>query len=248
MKKKRTLIIKIGGKILESKEDLKSTIDQIQLLINENIIQNIVIIPGGGSRANFIRHLDAEFKLGDDLSHWMSIYAMDLNGIKIKEEFSFIKLIKDFKILKKEINIPNNNNISVFQPYYYLRNKDPLPHSWNVTSDSITLHLAKNLGLNEIYLIKNVDGLMRKDGDTLKLIKTVSIIDYEKLSKSKCFKIDDDKPIEIKKSKPIDKYSITLIKKYQISCVILNGTNGKFRIQNYFKEQKEDDKYYSIIF
>ena len=248
MMKSRTIIIKIGGKILENKDDLNSTIGQIQLLIKENIIQNVVIIPGGGSRANFVRHLDAEFNIGDDLSHWMAIYAMDLNGILIKEDYPFIKLIKDFKILKKEINLPKNDPISVFQPYDYLKKKDPLPHSWNVTSDSITLHLAKKLGLNEIFLIKDVDGLMKKEGDSFKLIKRISIIEYEKLSRTQGFKINGDNSIEIKKSKPIDIYSISLIKKYKIPCVILNGRIGKFRILNYFKEQKEDDKYYSIIF
>ena len=244
----RTIIIKIGGNVLENSEDLDSTIKQIQLLIKEEIIKNIIIIPGGGTRANFIRHLDVEFNLGNDLSHWMAIYAMDLNGIMIKEIYPFIKLINDFEILKEEIHFQKNGLISVFQPYHYLRNKDPLPHSWNVTSDSITLYLAQKLGLNEIYLIKNVDGLMRKEAGDLKLIKRVSIIEYEKLLGSIGFKINDDNTIDIKKSKPVDKYSITLIKRYKIPCVILNGTKEKFRIQNYFKEQKEEDKYYSIIF
>ncbi|MFX1299141.1 MAG: hypothetical protein ACFFD2_30305 [Promethearchaeota archaeon] len=246
--KLRTIIIKIGGKILENKNDLNSTIDQIQLLLKEYIIQNVVIIPGGGTRANFVRHLDSEFNLGDDLSHWMAIYAMDLNGILIKEDYPFIKLIKDFNKLKNEICHPKNDQILVFQPYDYLKNKNPLPHSWNVTSDSITLHLAKKLGLNEIYLIKNVDGLMIKEGENIRLIKRISYMEYEKFLRSQDFKIDGKPSSEIKKSKPIDKYSLTLIKKYNIPCIILNGTKGKFRIQNYFKEQKEDDKYYSIIF
>jgi len=248
MVKSISIIIKIGGKILENKDDLNSTIDQIQLLLKENIIQNAIIIPGGGSRANFVRHLDVEFNLGDDLSHWMAIYAMDLNGILIKEEYPFIELIKDLKLLKNEINLPKNDPILVFQPYHYLKTKNPLPHSWDVTSDSITLYLAKKLGLNEIFLIKNVDGLMRIEGESTRLIKRISIIEYEKLSRSQGFKINGEHSFELKKSKPIDKYSLTLIKRYKIPCVILNGTRGKFRIQKYFKEQKEDDKYYSIIF
>ncbi len=245
--KLRTIIIKIGGKILENKDDLNSTIDQIKLLIKENIIQNIIIIPGGGSRANFVRYLDTEFNLGDDLSHWMAIYAMDLNGILIKEDYPFIKLINDFNILKNEINLPINDPILIFQPYHYLKYKDQLPHSWDVTSDSITLYLAKKLGLNEVYLIKNVDGLMIGKGNSLKFIKKISSIEYEKLSRSQGLKINGEHSFVLKKSKPIDKYSITLMKRYKIPCIILNGTNGKFRIQNYFKEQKEDDKYYSMI-
>ena len=84
-------------------------------------------------------------------------------------------------------------------------------------------------------------------GNNLKFIKKISSIEYEKLSMSQDLKINGEHSFVLKKSKPIDKYSITLMKRYKIPCIILNGTNGKFRIQNYFKEQKEDDKYYSMI-
>lgn len=243
-----TIMVKIGGKILENNEDLNATIFQLQSLIEEGYIQSIVIIAGGGTWANFIRQLDNEFKLGDDLSHWMAIYAMDLNGIHMQEDFPFINLINDFKKLRETVSDLNNNPISIFLPYNYLKEKDPLPHSWDVTSDSINIFFAKELGLNESYLIKDVDGLMYNDGETIKLVKNLSTDEYKKFANSHILDITKDNYNDLKKSMPIDSYSLTLITKYKIPCIVLNGTESKLRIQNYFKEKKEDDKYYTKIF
>ncbi|GAH20558.1 unnamed protein product, partial [marine sediment metagenome] len=54
--------------------------DKLKKLYEDNTLQKIIIIPGGGSYANFIRSIDKKLVLGDDFAHWMAIFSMDYNG------------------------------------------------------------------------------------------------------------------------------------------------------------------------
>lgn len=232
------IIVKIGGKILEKLENIESTITQFKHLINKNIIQRVIIIPGGGSNVNFIRELDKKLSIGDDLAHWMSIYAMNLNGIKINERFSDIKCINDYHQLLK-----SNEPFSIFLPFDYLKFSDKLPHSWDITSDSIALYLAYKLKLNECYLIKDVDGIFNDKKQIISNIRAQEYIDFKKAK----MLANIGNLREIKKSKPIDNYLPSLINKYEVECIILNGSKGKSRILNYFNGSQSKEKVYTKI-
>jgi len=45
-------------------------------------------------------------------------------------------------------------SIPVLAPYQWLRDVDPLPHSWDVTSDSIAAWVAGVLGAARLVLVK----------------------------------------------------------------------------------------------
>jgi len=213
-------VFKIGGKILENSKNLECTISQLKKLYEDNTLQKIIIIPGGGSYANFIRSLDKKLVLGDDLAHWMAIFSMDYNG-------------KDLKLL-----------FPIFLPYNYLKKKDELPHSWDVTSDSIAIYIANKLNLNECYLIKDIEGIHNKNNE---VIKEISTIQYRELKKSGGLVEIGLNQYNLKKSKPIDSYLLTLIDKYKISCILLNGTLKNSRIINYFKNNELENQVYTKI-
>jgi aspartokinase-like uncharacterized kinase len=44
--------------------------------------------------------------------------------------------------------------IAVLAPYQWLREADPLPHSWDVTSDSISAWVAGQIGASRLVLVK----------------------------------------------------------------------------------------------
>jgi aspartokinase-like uncharacterized kinase len=48
--------------------------------------------------------------------------------------------------------------IPVLAPYRWLREADPLPHSWDVTSDSIAAWVAAEIGARQLILIKPSTG------------------------------------------------------------------------------------------
>jgi aspartokinase-like uncharacterized kinase len=232
-------IFKIGGTLLENPIYLKNTFTQFLRLIQENRIKTIILIPGGGSYANFIREIDIRLNIGDTLAHWMAIFAMNYNGYIIKQQYSSITLTEEIEELKTA-----DRTISLFLPFNYLKKNDFLPHSWDVTSDSITLYIAHKLGLKECFLIKDVDGIIDENGEVIQNL-TSSL--YFQLKKSgKLAKIDAQKN-ELKQSKPIDNYTLELIDNYNLSCILLNGAVKESRIFQYFSDINHSEKTYTKI-
>ncbi len=234
-------VFKIGGKILENSKNLECTISQLKKLYDDNTLQKIIIIPGGGSYANFIRSIDKKIVLGDDLAHWTAIFSMDYNGKDVNKQFPDLECIDDFKDIRSAKRI-----FCIFLPYNYLKKKDELQHSWDVTSDSITIYIANKLNLNECYLIKDIDGIYNKNNEVIKEISTIQYKNYKKDGKLAKIGLNQN---NLKKSKPIDSYSLTLIDKYKISCILLNGTGTvqNSRIFNYFKNIELENQVYTKI-
>lgn len=107
-----------------------------------------IIIPGGGPFANLVRSLHAP----DNESHWMAVLGMEQYGWYIASHgiSTCTKLI-----------IPERP--TVLLPYALMQKEDPLPHHWDITSDTIGAWAAHHLGL-DLVILKSVDGIM--DGDT----------------------------------------------------------------------------------
>ncbi len=227
-------VFKIGGKILENSNNLKSTFSQLALLFEEKILQKIIIIPGGGSFANFVRRMDEDLGIGDDLAHWIAIYSMNYNGIMLNRKYPDLETIEELKIFQEAKQM-----FCIFLPYRFLRKEDNLPHNWDVTSDSIALYVANKLKLNRCFLIKNVDGIFKIDK---KLVKTITTFKYNELKGSDHLEkiIEDNK--DIKKSKPIDSHLLKLIEKCKTPCYILNGGPNNQRIIEFFNTDIPDEK------
>jgi aspartokinase-like uncharacterized kinase len=231
-------IFKIGGKILENRNYLNSTISQLTSIYEKNLISKIILIAGGGSYANLIRKLDRKFELGDDLSHWMAIYTMDINGKKIGTYFPRISKTRRFEDIKKAQRI-----FTVFLPFRFLKEFDELPHSWAVTSDSITLFLAHKLGISNCFLIKDIDGIISSNNEVLIELTTE---EFTKLkSNAKLARVNLE--VEKRETEPVDPYLLKIIEKYKIPCIILNGSSSNLRILKYFKIKNEQKKIYTKI-
>ena len=238
--KYKTAVFKIGGKIFEDFENLKSTISQLKQLYDENLIDKIVLIPGGGSFANFIRKIYRELKFTEEIAHWMGIISMNYNGLELSKKFPDLQVIEKYDKLK-EIR----NTFCIFLPYEFLKENDKLPHSWDVTSDSITLFLTKELGLNECFLIKDVDGILNEKNEFIKEISASNFREIRELGE--LTEVESNLEDLKERSQPIDQYITTLIEKHRISCIILNGSKNKARILNYFKSASTEEKIFTKI-
>lgn len=227
-----SIIVKIGGKILENKENLESTIAQFKHICENDIVQKIIIIPGGGTYANFVRRIDEKISIGDELSHWMAIFAMNCNGIELSQKYNDIKYFDNLGELKK-----SNERIVIFLPYDFINQRDELLHSWDVTSDSIALYIAHHLGLKDCFLIKDIDGIISSNNEILRELTTFEYNNLKNTNKIVTININQE---EIKDSQPIDSYIINLIIKYNVNCIILNGSSNKKRIITFFEESEND--------
>ncbi|GAG92879.1 unnamed protein product, partial [marine sediment metagenome] len=190
--------------------------------------------------ANLIRKVDSILDIGDKLAHWAAILAMNQNGINLTQQYSEIKSFEAFNELKK-----TNCAISVFLPYKFLKQTDELPHSWSVTSDSITLYLAHKLNLSECFLIKDIDGIYIEGRN--QVVKQISTKEYVKLRNSNDLAKNKEDSKKIKKSMPIDSHLVKLIESYKIHCIILNGMKDKDRLVNYFQKNRILNKIFTKI-
>ena len=114
----------------------------------------IIIVPGGGIFADTVR----KTRVNDDSAHWMAVAAMDQYGWVIASQG--IRATALLQVPDKPV---------VFLPYCSMQKHDPLPHSWDVTSDSIAAWVADMLGL-ELLLLKSVDGIL-EDANLMEHIK-----------------------------------------------------------------------------
>jgi hypothetical protein len=165
-------LIKVGGSICNT-QSLKVLAPQWAALAAR---RPLLFVAGGGLFADQVRALDDHLSLGDDAAHWMAIAAMEQNGYLLGEFMPGIRLISDlgFRIeTNAELGIRSAESIphsalhilhslpssAVLLPYSLLREVDPLPHSWDVTSDSLAAWLAGNVGARRLVLLKDVPGV-----------------------------------------------------------------------------------------
>jgi 5-(aminomethyl)-3-furanmethanol phosphate kinase len=230
MTKNRCALFKIGGKILDNKTLLENTISQITNLYVTYSLDKIIVVPGGGTLANFIRFLDLNMNIGDEMSHWMAIQAMNFNGQELATRY------KQIEVFEKIEDIRNREQIfAIFLPFNYLKNNDLLPHNWQVTSDSIALYLAHELNFERVFLIKNIDGIIRKDNSC---IEKISTLEFKELKKDNQLKEIESDKFYNKNSTPVDDYLVDLIDEYKVPCIILNGVKPT-GITDFFLKKSE---------
>lgn len=134
------IVVKLGGSVASNVEEILSAL--------RSLGKDILIVPGGWIFADQIRKIDVE----DEQAHWMAILAMEQFGYYIS---SFgVETIKPGDFDEIEFR-----GIRVLLPYELLINRDELPHSWDVTSDSIAIWIASKLGVKEVIKLTDVDGI-----------------------------------------------------------------------------------------
>ncbi|TFF94251.1 MAG: hypothetical protein EU544_04725 [Promethearchaeota archaeon] len=242
------ILAKVGGSVLSKEKNVKNILSQFQNLQDQELIKHIILICGGGAYANFIRKADKQLSLGDDLSHWLAISAMDYNSYQTfllskKLGFQNTRLIRDLENLRKSL-VMDEKKILFFTCYEYLIKMDELPHSWQVTSDSIAYYLSVKLGFNACYLIKNVDGIFLKGQKNP--VKRLTVNELEHLKQQDQLMNLGSSLEASKRSKPIDFYLLDLIQKYDFPCYLINGSWDKKRILEFFDPLFEEKVFTSV--
>jgi aspartokinase-like uncharacterized kinase len=129
-------VVKFGGSLLDCARDLVPVLAAVP--------GPILVIPGGGPIADVVRTLDP----APDAAHWMACAAMEQVGLYLAGlGLPAIEALR----------IPDSPSVLI--PYRLLRDRDPLPHSWRVSSDTIAAWCAAELGC-DLLLAKSVDGIV----------------------------------------------------------------------------------------
>jgi aspartokinase-like uncharacterized kinase len=137
-------VIKVGGAALA--EQALAALERIPH-------DGTLIVPGGGPFADTVRLVDERLGLGDDAAHWAAILAMD------QYAYALASLVRGVRLVHHPRDLPpigDAPGLPVLAPYQWLRAADPLPHSWDVTSDSIAAWVAVAVGAARLLLVKPV--------------------------------------------------------------------------------------------
>ena len=116
----------------------------------------LLVVPGGGEFADQVRLAYHRFHLGELAAHHMALLAMDQYGYLLSE---LIPNSLPVAGLLPARRLAGAGQIPVLLPAALLHQADPLPHSWEVTSDTIAAWIASLCGISQLVLLKDVDGL-----------------------------------------------------------------------------------------
>ena len=197
-------VIKIGGSLFPEKAiELVSALKDLKELKNINCL----IVTGGGEFANIIRKYDEQIEFSNDITHVTAIDSMDIIAKLLNDKFDFTNLV--YSIEKAE-NSLKNNDIPIMACSKILKEDGfdfEIPHSWNITSDSISLCIA-NLLKAKLLITTNVDGIYTQKPTSVGA-KFIHEIDAKKL-----LTFDETS---------VDLMLAELLLKFGTNCFVVNG-------------------------
>jgi 5-(aminomethyl)-3-furanmethanol phosphate kinase len=145
--KPRPLIIKIGGSLLH----LKALESELQTLLDGLEQHQVVLLTGGGPAVKALRKLNT---LSEEAAHWQCIKLMGDLTRTLSETFPNSVAVTSWAEVESAWQA-DRYPWFVVEPFLRAddKQKDHLPHTWEVSSDSIAAHLAHRFG-GELVLVK----------------------------------------------------------------------------------------------
>lgn len=194
------VVIKVGGSLMNYPYQLKEILKGISVLAEQH---NVLVVPGGGASADQVRDLHTRRFLSDSGAHWLAIKCMDLNANIMVDIHPSLNLHSGIDALEKWAE----GKSFIIQPYELLKSSDRLPHSWDVTSDSIALWMGIQKDADAVLLLKSVRPYF-------KWLSDIQSETEPAMPKSLQFLIDKE---------IIDRYIAQLHPKFKGDIYVLNG-------------------------
>ena len=154
-------VVKVGGGLLSRAGAFELVTEALTAFTRG---RRVVIVPGGGPFADAVRQMFKRIKIGEDAAHWMAVLSMDQYAYALAARVGGAVIVHEQADIAATIAA---GRLPVLAPYRWLEAADPLPHSWEVTSDSIAAWVAGALGARRLVLIKPARGETKKLVDPL---------------------------------------------------------------------------------
>ena len=153
------IVIKVGGSLLECPR-LHGVLEEV-LAARSNAVPLLII--GGGATADVVRQWDRVHQLGDDTAHTLALKAMAFNEELVLQLLPRTRRVHSREELLQLLNLPQppGNAWPLMATETFLQQlestpRDALPHSWDVTSDSIAAWVTLQCEAQELVLLKSV--------------------------------------------------------------------------------------------
>lgn len=141
-------VVKIGGALASIPGALDRVCREVAAAAARHMI---LVVPGGGPFADAVRRFDHTLSLSPTTAHWMAVLGMDQYGHVLADRIQGAVLVEEPGAVLQGLS---DGSVVVLAPSRWLRASNVLPHSWDVTSDSIAAFVAGALDAARLILIK----------------------------------------------------------------------------------------------
>ncbi len=199
-RKREKVIIKFGGSLIEKSRGIIRFLGDYakEKEKYEDKALTIILIPGGGPFAEAVKNLSADISISENTAHWMAVLAMHQYGLFLASGEIEIPAVESVD------EIDGAGAICILLPYKILKSDDCLPHTWDVTSDTIAAFVANKMGEKTFIKLTDVDGIIDEKGHLIEKIPIKEMIEKEERG---C--VDAELPRFLMQNK--------------MSCIIVNG-------------------------
>jgi len=141
-----TRVVKVGGSLLAHPDVLARVLERILKA------RSGLVVPGGGPFADTVRGMDSERVPSAIALHWMAVMAMDQYAeVLVSHLAPDGERVESLAEAEAALSV---GRVPVLAPSRWLRHADPLPRSWDVTSDSIAAWVAGQAKATMLVLVK----------------------------------------------------------------------------------------------
>lgn len=126
-------VVKVGGSLFDHPALGPGLRDFV-----EGLHGDVLLVAGGGGVADAVRKLDRVHGLGEERAHRLALRSLAVTG-------AFLTALR----FASRLNVLDCERFALDDP--------ALPHTWDVTTDSIAARAAAVFGASRLILLKSVD-------------------------------------------------------------------------------------------
>lgn len=150
-------VLKLGGSLL----DLAELPVRLQAVFASMNNTRPLLISGGGEAADIVRGWHQRFGFDEERSHWLALDAIRLNQRFLLELIPRLELVS----CRNAAGVAwQNDRIPLLDLAEFVRREEELltvhqrlPHTWDVTSDSLAAWVAQHWPAERLILLKSAD-------------------------------------------------------------------------------------------
>jgi aspartokinase-like uncharacterized kinase len=146
------VVVKVGGSLF----DLPDFGPRLCHWLETSSLGNVLLVPGGGGDADVVRGWDRAGGLDEDGAHWLALRVLSLHAYVLRALVPCAVVVRGPRVCAEDWS---RGSISILDPLTFAAADElrpgHLPHSWEVTSDSVAARAAIIAEARRLILLKS---------------------------------------------------------------------------------------------